>query len=80
MVWLVDGALKFQPNMPSLFSAMIAQAGDAQPAPLRPWFAFWSKLVTVNPAFFVYIVGVFEVTLAVSLIPGGHAKLPMTVG
>jgi len=74
VVWLVDGALKFQPGMPSQFSGMIAQAGEGQPAWLEPWFTFWSKLVAVNPAFFVYLVGFLEVALAASLILGVARK------
>jgi uncharacterized membrane protein YphA (DoxX/SURF4 family) len=80
LVWLIDGLLKFQPDMPSVFSQLIAQAEQGQPAWLMPWFNFWSNLVRVNPAFFVYLIGTLEVALAISLIFGAARKLAYTGG
>ncbi|MCL5090012.1 MAG: hypothetical protein M1382_02475 [Candidatus Marsarchaeota archaeon] len=75
IVWGVDGALKFMPGMTETFSTAIAQAGAGQPAWLGGWFTFWSNIVSSNPAFFVYMIGTLELTLAFALIFGFLRKL-----
>ena len=67
--------IKFMPGMTETFSTAIAQAGAGQPAWLGGWFTFWSNIVSSNPAFFVYMIGTLELTLAFALIFGFLRKL-----
>ena len=79
-VWLIDGCLKLSPDMPSVFSQLITQAGKGQPAWLSPWFNFWSNLVTSNPVPFVYSVAFLEIGLGLALIFGFLRKIAYIIG
>ena len=68
VVWLVDGALKFAPGFVSAFAGKVSAAG--QPSWLAPWFTFWASQVNANPAFWVYFVGLLELSLGVALVAG----------
>jgi nitrite reductase (NO-forming) len=73
VVWLIDGILKFRLT-PSAFSSMITTVGEGQPGWMLPWFSFWSRAVTVNPALFLYVVAVSETLLGLALILGAVRK------
>ncbi len=79
-VWLIDGLLKFQPDMISVFPQLVTNAGLGQPMWLYPWFSFWSGVVSQNPAFWVYLVGIGELCIAAGLILGLLRKMTYLVG
>ncbi len=80
IVWLIDGALKFQPGVADSLAGMISDAGRGQPAWLEPWFSFWSATVAGNPGFFATSIGLLELLLAVALIAGFLRKIAYTGG
>ena len=79
-VWLIDGALKFQPGMTEIFVSMIQQAGQGQPAWLMPWFNFWMSVVGQNPVFWVYLIGIGELLLGLALVFGFVRKITYISG
>lgn len=80
VVWLVDGAFKFQPGVAESLPDTIAEAAAGQPAWLQPWFSFWSGVVSGNPAFFSTSIGVLEVALGLALVLGLLRKVAYTGG
>ena len=78
LIWLIDGALKFAPGFVGAFAGSIS--GDGQPAWLQGWFSFWATQVNGDPAFWVYLVGSFEVLLGLALIVGFVRKLAYACG
>ncbi|MDG6940368.1 MAG: DoxX family membrane protein [Nitrososphaerota archaeon] len=80
VIWLIDGVLKFEPGLPAAFPAMIQEAAQGQPAWLAPWFSMWYSAVLPNPAFWVYLTGVFEVALGVALVLGLLRKIAYAGG
>lgn len=74
IVWLVDGLLKFQPGVVESFPDMIREAGEGHPAWLHPWFNFWYNLTLIDPAPFVYSIGLLELALAFALLLGFMRK------
>jgi uncharacterized membrane protein YphA (DoxX/SURF4 family) len=78
VVWLIDGALKFAPGFVDNFAGSIS--GDGQPAWLGGWFNFWANTVSTNTAFWVYMVGSFEVALGLALIFGFMRKVAYSCG
>ena len=78
-VWLVDGYLKFL-GSPSDYAKMIQSAADGQPAWLQPWFSMWYSLVSSNPTFFVYSIGIGEIALALALVFGFMRKVSYISG
>lgn len=79
-VWLIDGALKFQPGMPTIFSQLIQNAAQGQPSWLMLWFNFWLHIVSGNPVFWVYFIGISEVLLGLALIAGLMRKTTYLLG
>jgi uncharacterized membrane protein YphA (DoxX/SURF4 family) len=77
--WAIDGALKFDPGFVDAFPNMIKDAASGQPSWLVGWFSFWASITSSNPAFYVYSVGILEVTLAFCLIFGFVRKLSYIV-
>ncbi len=73
--WGIDGALKFQPGLVSLFPGMVTDAGRGQPAWLAPWFSFWAGQAQSNAALLVYTTGTLELALAFALIFGFMRKV-----
>ena len=73
-VWLVDGLLKFQTGVIESFPDMIKEAAEGHPAWLHPWFSFWYNLTLVDPAPFVYAIGLLELALGVALLLGFMRK------
>lgn len=71
VIWLIDGALKFQPGFVDQFSV----SGDGQPAWLGGWFSLWAGPVNGNAAFWVYLTGSLELALGVALVAGLARKL-----
>ncbi len=80
IVWGIDGAFKFQPELVGSFPSMILGAGSGQPAWLAGWYSYWASTTTSNPALFVYGIGLLEVGLAFCLITGFLRKLAYTAG
>ena len=78
IVWMIDGALKFQPGFSMLDNVQGAAVG--QPAWLEPWFNFWIHLTSINPTFFSYSIGAIELALAFGLIFGFLRKIVYIVG
>ena len=78
IVWMIDGALKFQPGF-SLLSN-IQSAASGAPAWLAPWFNFWINMTNVNPTFLTYSIGAIELALALGLILGFLRKIVYIVG
>lgn len=79
-VWFIDGALKFQPNMVSVFPQLVQAAGQGQPVWLMPWFNFWAGVVSQNPAIWVYLIGGGELLLGIALISGSMRKITYIAG
>lgn len=80
VIWLIDGALKFQPGFVEAFPASIIDAASRQPSWLAGWFSFWASITSSsNPAFFVYFIGFLELALAFCLIFGFLRKPAYTV-
>jgi|SRR5579875_636545 uncharacterized membrane protein YphA (DoxX/SURF4 family) len=75
VVWIIDGGLKFLPGLPSQFPQMILDASQNQPVWIQPWFNFWYSLVVPAPALWVYLTGVLELMLGISLVAGLLRKL-----
>ena len=80
IVWLVDGALKFQKGMVNSYVSMIQEVGNGQPLWLQPWFHFWAVAVNSNPALWLYSVGIGELLLGIALIAGGMRKVTYIAG
>jgi uncharacterized membrane protein YphA (DoxX/SURF4 family) len=76
ILWLIDGLFKFAPGFADQFSV----SGDGQPAWLQGWFNFWATQVANNPAFWVYLVGTFEISLGLALIFGFMRKIAYICG
>ena len=72
-LWLIDGALKFQPGFVDTFPGTVSASG--QPAWLAGWFSFWASVTSSNSAFFVYSTGVLEVAIGTCLVLGLMRKL-----
>jgi uncharacterized membrane protein YphA (DoxX/SURF4 family) len=77
-VWLVDGTLKFAPGFVDAFAGKVS--GSGQPGWLQGWFSFWSTQVNGDPAFWVYLVGTFELLLGLALIFGFVRKIAYAAG
>ena len=80
MVWLIDGSLKFQPGTVAVFAQLVQQAGQGQPLWIQPWFTFWFNIVSQNPGFWAYSVGIGEIALGIGLVFGLLRKLTYIVG
>jgi nitrite reductase (NO-forming) len=76
LIWLVDGAFKFQAGFVQQFSV----SGDGAPSWLQGWYTFWGNIVNPNPAPWVYMVGTLEVLLGLALLFGFARKLAYTGG
>jgi nitrite reductase (NO-forming) len=74
-VWLVNGLMKVFWLVPDDITDMIQQASQGQPAWLQPWFSFWTSIISSNPAFMLYGMSVWELTLAFTLLLGFMRKL-----
>src|SRR5215472_16037227 len=80
IVWGIDGALKFQPGLADSLVDMINSAAQGQPGWLRPWFSFWSQMVSTNPTLYLYLIGAAELGIAFALIFGFLRKIAYTGG
>ncbi len=80
IVWLVDGAFKFQAGESGVFVQLIQNAGMEQPSWLSPWFNFWATYVASNPAFWVNLIGTCEILLGLALIFGFTRKIAYVMG
>jgi len=78
IVWMIDGALKFQPGFSMLDN--IQGAASGAPGWLAPWFNFWIQMTKINPTFFTYSIGAIELALAIGLILGFLRKIVYIVG
>lgn len=75
VIWLIAGAFKFAPGLVDDFPGMVSDAAAGQPAWLAPWFDFWTAQATANPALWVYLTGVLEVAVGLSLVFGFMRKV-----
>lgn len=80
LIWLIDGAFKFAPGLVGSFPGMISDAASGQPAWLAPWFDFWARQASANPAFWVYSTGFFEVAVGLGLTLGLLRKIAYVAG
>lgn len=80
IVWLIDGAFKFQPGLSDGMVLLINGQAQSQPTWLLPWFNFWSQTVSSNPQFFVYSIGLTELAVAFTLIFGVVRKIAYSGG
>ncbi len=78
IVWLVDGALKFQPGFSMLDT--IQSAAQSSPSWLAPWFNFWIRITPANQTLMMFAVGGLELILAFGLILGFLRKIVYIVG
>ncbi len=73
ILWVIDGAFKFEPGLVDDFPGMIVT--DGQPAWLQPWFQFWATQAAQNAAFWVYASGVLELAVGFGLLFGFMRKI-----
>jgi uncharacterized membrane protein YphA (DoxX/SURF4 family) len=78
IVWMIDGALKFQPGFSMIDT--IRSAAQGSPAWLAPWFNFWIQITNTNSVFAMYSAGAIELILAFALILGFLRKIVYIVG
>ncbi|MCI4338035.1 MAG: DoxX family membrane protein [Thermoplasmata archaeon] len=76
VIWLIDGAFKFQPGFVQQFSV----SGDGAPGWLQGWYSYWGNTVNPNPAPWVYLVGTLEILLGLALLFGFLRKIAYTGG
>lgn len=79
-IWLVDAYYKWQPSFLAHYNDLIADAAKGQPAWVMPWFNFWHKLFSFQPAFFGYATAVGETFIALALILGFARKFTYAFG
>lgn len=77
--WLIDGVLKFSPNLVQAFPDMVRSAAAGQPSWLAGWFSSWASVVSSNPSFFVYSIGIVEILIAFCIITGFMRKITYLV-
>ncbi|MGI0084211.1 MAG: hypothetical protein ACREBQ_03925 [Nitrososphaerales archaeon] len=80
IIWGIDGALKFQPGLVQAYPSMINGIASAQPSWLSGWFSFWASSTSSNPALFIQIQGILELSLATALVLGLLRKIAYTGG
>lgn len=73
VLWVIAGALKFQPGLVDQFPGMIS--ADGQPSWLQGWFTFWAAQAASNAAFWVYLTGTLELAVGIGLIFGLMRKV-----
>jgi nitrite reductase (NO-forming) len=74
IIWLTDASFKFQPSFGSSFTTLISQAAAGQPAWLQGWYSFWIATTSSHPFFFVYLIALSELAVALALIFGFMRK------
>lgn len=72
--------MKFVWLAPSDVVNLVQTAGQGQPSWLAPWFNFWGGLVSSNPSFMLYGVGLWELILGFTLVFGLMRKLSYLSG
>lgn len=80
IIWMIDGALKFQPGVADSFSGLVSSQAQGQPGWLHGWFSFWAAQAAANPGLWVYGTGVLELALAFALLTGFMRKIAYTGG
>ncbi len=75
LIWGVDGAFKFGPDVVANFPGMVQDAGAGQPAWLGGWFSFWASQASQHAALWVYTTGFLELALAFALVFGFLRKI-----
>lgn len=78
LIWIIDGAFKFQPGLVDAFPGMVSASG--QPGWLAPWFNFWSAQASSNAAFWVYSTGILELAVGLGLVFGFMRKIAYVGG
>ncbi|MDG7006623.1 MAG: DoxX family membrane protein [Nitrososphaerota archaeon] len=78
--WLIDGVMKFVWLAPSDVINLVQSSGQGQPSWLIPWYNFWTNLVSSNPAFALYGIGLWELVLGFALVFGLMRKLAYLSG
>jgi uncharacterized membrane protein YphA (DoxX/SURF4 family) len=80
VIWLVDAYYKWQPSFLAHYNDLIAASAKGQPALAMPWFNFWHKLFSFQPAFFGYATAAGETFIALALILGFARKFTYAFG
>lgn len=80
LVWIIDGTMKFVWLGPSDVATLVQGAASGQPAWLAPWYNFWTSIITLNAAFVLYGVGLWELILGFTLVFGLMRKLSYLSG
>ena len=80
IIWGIDGALKFQPGLIEAYPSLINNVASGQPSWLSGWFSFWAATTSSNPALFVHVQGILELSLSITLILGLLRKIAYTGG
>jgi len=68
VIWLIDGALEWQPADFHNFSQLILAASQGQPAPLAAVISAGQAVVAINPILANTLLAALETAIGVSLI------------
>jgi thiosulfate dehydrogenase [quinone] large subunit len=67
----IDAALKWLPSFSrGGFLDQVSGAAQGQPGWLRPWFHFWTRVLSSDPRLFAYTTAVAETLIALALVFG----------
>jgi nitrite reductase (NO-forming) len=80
IVWVINGALKFQNDFASSFPSVVQSAQDNAPSWLQGWYSFWVTQATLYPTQIVYTVGFLELIPGFALIFGFMRKFAYVGG
>lgn len=74
VIWAVDAFFKWQPTFAQTFLDQFKNAAEGQPSWLKPWFDFWTSLISQNPHAFVIMTAIIESLIAFALLFGFARK------
>lgn len=80
IIWIIDGALKFQPGFVQSLPRLMQNVSTGQPTWLSGWFSFWNSLILSNPQGFALGQGTVELALGVALVFGVLRKVAYVGG
>lgn len=75
IIWFIDAFFKWQPEFQKGYLDILVNAAKNQPAIFKPWFDFWTNLVSSQTQFFIYSTAIIETYIALAIIFGFAKKL-----
>ena len=80
LVWAIDAAFKWQPEIRLHIVDTLSQAQAGQPALEFSWIQLWVTLASAHPVFFGTMIALLETVLALSLLTGVLSRLALYLG